>query len=654
MDRRRASFHEGVNTVGPSAATCRSLKGEGDMSNYQEIPEVTEADVPGPAQDSPSRLSDVEVPVGLADGPRSPAWGSDIVAEMLRRLGIEYISLMPGATFRGFQDSLVNYNGNRHPQLLLCPDENSATALARGYARATGRPMAVALHDTVGLLLGSMAIFDAWCDRVPMLILGGGGPVDAARRRPLIDWIHHANTQAEFVRPFTKWDDQPASLEALPESLLRAYKLATTEPCGPVYVCLDRIIQETAVGSDIALPVVGRFRAPEAPSARPEQVRSAARALVDARFPIAITDRAGKDVEAVRVLVELAELLAMPVVDQSWYRRGFPTPHALDFAGAETRLLQAADVVIGVDAADLGGAIAGFDVDTVISVSLDELVHRGQTADYQVLPAVDLPILSSAAATLPALLEACRSMIDDGRRAAIEERRSSLAPLQAELRKAQAARVAANLEHPEITQERLVAELWQAVNGEDHAILMGNVRSFAPGVFTIADTGRDLSGEGGGAVGTQLPTALGSALALRGAVDVPIVLTGDGDFMMAAHSLWVAARYGIPALVVVMNNRSYLNDEHHQERIAVQRGRPVENAWIGMRLDDPVPDFAGQARAVGVEGIGPVKRPQDLAEAFAEGVRQVRAGACCVVDVWIRRRDRGDDFGARTTDEAEG
>ena len=175
--------------------------------------------------------------------PSRGLYGSDLMVEVLRELGIRYIALNPVASYRGLHDSLVNFAPGEPPEIILCTHEEIAVALANGYTRATGAPMATALHNVVGLLHASMAIFNAWCDRTPMLNLGGGGPQDASLRRST-DWVHTALVQGNLVRDFVKYDDQPYSLESVPESLLRAYRIATTDPKGPVYVCLDADLQE--------------------------------------------------------------------------------------------------------------------------------------------------------------------------------------------------------------------------------------------------------------------------------------------------------------------------------------------------------------------------------------------------------------------------
>src|SRR3954451_22323616 len=210
-------------------------------------------------------------------------WGSDALAALLRAIDLPYLALNPGASYRGLHDSLVNYLGNERPQMLLCLHEESAVAIAHGYAKASGRMMGVVLHSNVGLMHGSMAIFNAWCDRVPMLILGATGPWDAARRRPWIDWIHTASDQGALVRDYTKWDNQPASVPAAYEALLRAAQMANTPPRGPTYINLDAALQEAKIGALPSLPEVSRFQPPAATQPEPAAVAKAAELLSGAK-----------------------------------------------------------------------------------------------------------------------------------------------------------------------------------------------------------------------------------------------------------------------------------------------------------------------------------------------------------------------------------
>src|ERR1700716_2038342 len=204
------------------------------------------------------------------------AWGSDIAAQMLRRFGIPFISLNPGASYRGFHDSLVNHLGNETPGIILCLHEDHSVAIAHGYAKATGEPMACVLHSNVGLLHGMMGLFNAWCDRVPMIVLGATGPLDAEKSRPWIDWIHILRDQGAFIRSFVKWDDLPASPAALIEAMCRANMLTRTAPSAPVYVCLDAGLQESRLEREPAWPELARFATPAPPRPDREAVDRAA------------------------------------------------------------------------------------------------------------------------------------------------------------------------------------------------------------------------------------------------------------------------------------------------------------------------------------------------------------------------------------------
>lgn len=596
---------------------------------------------------SPARI-DVPVPgAATANGLR---YGSDAVVELLRRLDLEYVTLLPGSTLRGLHDSAVNYGGNRRPQLLLCPQEQAAAAVARGYARATGRPMAVMVHNVVGLLQASMAIYDAWCDRVPVVVIGGSGPADAASRRPWIDWIHTANIQGNLVRGFTKWDDQPGSVAAFPESLLRAYRVAVTEPPGPVYVSLDIGLQEEPLPPGFALPEVAWYR--PSPPAQPAvaELRELARRLVEAERPVVLADRVGRSAGAFHELVRLAELLALPVVDGGRWWHNFPTPHPLDFAGYQRELLAGADLVLGLDMVDLAGSLrrAPTAADgrrpraTIAHVGNDELVHRGLAADYQALPVVDLPLLASPRATLPPLREACGELLDGAARQRVAHRRSVLADQQAALRQAQRDYVRRQCAGPGLTDTQVWVALWEVIREVDFVLTAnaGPPRLRAPGVLSLPTPECNLAGVGGGAL-QGLGVSVGAALARKGSGQIPVAVLGDGAYLHGLQALWTATRYRIPLLVVVANNRSYYNDEFHQDQVAKARGRPVANKWIAMRMEDPAIDLATGARSFGAEGIGPITTAAELPPALRQALAVAVRGGVAVVDVHIDNRESG-------------
>lgn len=574
-------------------------------------------------------------------------WGSDAVAAAIRALDVPFIALNPGASFRGLHDSLVNYLGNERPQMLLCLHEEHAVGIAHGYYRVTERMMAAAVHANVGLMHATMPIFNAWCDRVPVLVLGATGPVDAALRRPWIDWIHTARDQGALVRDYTKWDDQPASPAAAQESILRAALLANTAPRGPVYVCLDAGLQEARLDAAPAIPVAARFAPPPAAQPAPETLAHAVRLLDGARHPVILAGRVGRSEAAWRSRVALAEKLGARVLTDIKQAAAFPTDHPLHAAPATTFLapagaevLRAADVIVSLDWSDLAGTLrTAFGnapvAASVIQASVDLHGHRGWSMDYQGLPPVDCHLLAEPDTVVPLLLDATR------RAAPV----SAPAPVPV-LPPAPAG--------GEITVASLAAALNDAL-GDAPACFIRVPLSWS-GEYRHFRHPLDFLGyDGGAGIGSGPGMSVGAALALRGSGRIPVAFTGDGDFLMGVTALWTATHYRIPLLVVIANNRSFFNDELHQERVARTRGRPVENRWIGQRIADPDVDLAAMARAQGALGFGPVTDPGAAGAALRAAIDAVRGGAVAVVDVRVAAGYAGTmAAGMMRTGKAEG
>src|SRR5882672_5216631 len=365
------------------------------------------------------RHSNANSDTGAIERPNTPGgnvagFGSDVVAETLRDLDIPYIALNPGASYRGLHDSLVNYLGNKHPQMLLCLHEESAIAIAHGYAKVTGRAMAAAVHSNVGLMHGTMAVFNAWCDRMPVMILGATGPVDAVKRRPWIDWIHTARDQGALVRHYTKWDDQPASPGAAREALLRGWWLANATPQGPVYINLDAEMQEARLPEPLPPIDIQRFIPPLDAGPASELVRQAADMLAGAKHPLILAGRVSRDLDAWKARVALAEAIGAQVGTNLKVGAAFPTDHPLHagppaaFVSDElVAAIKAADVIMSLDWVDLAGTFkssGGWPTAKVIQVSLDQNVHNGWSMDHQGLPPVDLFVPADVDATVAALV----------------------------------------------------------------------------------------------------------------------------------------------------------------------------------------------------------------------------------------------------------
>jgi len=559
--------------------------------------------------------------------PSSRVWGSDAIAAVLRELDIPYVALNPGASYRGLHDSLVNYLGNTRPRMLLCLHEESAVALAHGWAKVTGRPMGAIVHSNVGLMHATMAIFNTWCDRMPIIVLGATGAVDAMRRRPWIEWIHTARDQGALIRNYTKWDDQPASVGAAQEAILRANMIAQTAPRGPVYININLELQEDEIG---ALPpplAMARFAPPAPPEPAGPLVRQAAELLAGARQPLILAGRGSRDPEAWQRRVALAEAIGARVMTDRKSGATFPTDHPLHGGGPE--LIVNSDVVLSLDWVDLAGVLhtahGGKPVTAkIVQVSIDQYVHNGWSMDYQGLPPADVYLLAEPDAAVPPLL------------AAVKELRPNAPPLPEPTLRPGPPPLSA-LEDTSVIQVPHIATAFKVALGDTPVSMLRLPLSWPDGLWEFSHPLDYLGTDGGGGIGSGPGMSVGAALALRdtGSGRLPVAVLGDGDFLMGVTALWTAVRNDIPLLVVVANNRSFFNDELHQERVARQRGRPVENRWIGQAIRSPDIDLATMVRGQGCIGIGPVEDPKQLVAAIREAVAAVRAGKVCVVDVRV-------------------
>ena len=567
-------------------------------------------------------IAGIDTPVPSSD---NGVWGSDVVALMLRKLEIPYLALNPGSSFRGLHDSLVNHLGNQDPQMLLCLHEEHAVALAHGWAKVTGKPMGVILHSNVGLMHGTMAIYNAWCDRVPMLILGATGPVDANERRPWIDWLHTAKDQGALIRSYVKWDDQPVSVPAAIDSLIRASNLTRMAPQAPVYVCLDVSTQERRLDEMPPLPDPKRFSpaSPAIPSG-PDIDRAAA-LLRDAKNPLILFGRVSRRPSDWARRVALAEHLRAAALTDIKVGAAFPTNHALHAAKPGYFLdeqaadaIRVADVVLALDWVDLGGTMrqAGGATATIVNVSLDHTLHNGWSMDHQALAPADLHLASDPDAALHLIADAL------GVAAGVEP--TALPALPG---------FALDAERP-LDVVSLAGAMGEALRDEVVSLIRLPL-GWAGDAWHFRHPLDYLGIDGGGGIASGPGMVIGAALALKGSGRLPVAVLGDGDTMMGVSALWTAAHYRLPFLAIVSNNRSFFNDEVHQERVAKQRQRPVENKWIGQRIDEPDIDIAAIARAQGLVGIGPVLTVQALADAVAEGVKAAKAGASVVIDARV-------------------
>ena len=509
--------------------------------------------------------------------------GSDLVVDLLMESGIEHVAFNPGASFRGIHDSLVHTS--EAPEITLCLHEMIAVSMAQGYAKAAGRPMAVLLHNVVGLQNASMAIYNAWCDRVPMLLLGGTGPKSTPHRRPWIDWIHTASVQANLVRDFVKWDDEPHDIHSVEESFARALTATRSAPTGPVYLCYDVDLQEDPLPADLSVRGVGRYPIPSSPAPSPEDLRWIAEQLRAARRPVILAGYAGESPEAFADLVALAETLGAPVVDTG-VRHAFPTTHPLAATHVDD-VLDEADVVLALDVEDIDSRLRSRYGDAGLSVgnvSLANLKLRAWAHDYQAMVPADRQITASADHVVSGLL---RTFEDEPLAATVVDERITRTTALTTRTRDEAQRVARSATADGcVPLERLLIELADALDGTDFVL-------------------------GGGPTGRL----------------------EHRDLPRLPQALWTAANKSLPVLIVVNNNRQYGNTVEHAMKIGEARGRQEDRRYAGAGLADPAVDLAAMARSFGVWGVGPITDPESLAEQLAAAVEVVRSGKPALIDV---------------------
>jgi len=542
-------------------------------------------------------------------------YGSDVMVNILKQHGIKYVACNPGATIRGLHDSVVNDAGDNPLTLVLCCHEEISVAIAHGYAKATGQCMAVFIHTNVGLQHASMAVFNAWCDRVPILLIGGVGPLDITKRRPWIDWIHTSNDQASVLRGYIKWEDQPVGLYGTRDALYRAFRIANTEPKAPVYVGIDASIQEEITEEFIQLEDIKWLVPIVQPQADNEALNQLAELLVSAESPVVLVDYMGKNPDSVAHLVALAELLALPVIDKGG-RYNFPNTHQLYMGSEGKEFLSTTDCILTLDVQDLYGAFGYFDKEKniyvnclndkamIAHISLSDYLISSSVADYQKLAPIDLPIAANTLKAIPELVKLCKSKINSTISAKIEKRLGLLQAKHLELRKNWLLKANNELSKNPISIPAMVLTIWESIENEKWILANGGntlILDWIRKLWKLDKPGCYLGFSGGAGLGYGLGASIGAALAYKNTDTICINLQCDGDFLFTPSALWTAAHYEVPLLIIMMNNRSYNNTKEHAEHIAEYRNRPRNNATVGSDLTQPNVDYPKLAESFGIK-----------------------------------------------------
>jgi acetolactate synthase I/II/III large subunit len=648
MDSRanvnRRKFLTGAAIAGATAVTARDVVKATPAPTSNASSAAPSALRPSAAVAAAETGSQAEL-AGVVGKP-----GSDYMVDIIKSLNVDYVFANPASSFRGLHESLLTYGGNKAPEFIECLHEESSIAMAHGYFKAVGRPIVALCHGTVGLQHGCMAIYNAWCDRVPVIVLGGN-TLDATTRLPGVPTYHSAVDIGALVRDFTKYDDNPVSLNHFGQSFVRAYKLAMTPPHEPVFLSIDSNLQEDAAHNP------DRLKIPKyAPTAPPQgdanAVREAAKLLAGAQNPVIIADRCARTPAGVGLLVELAEALNAPVIDQR-SRMNFPNSHYLSHNGQAGRLISGADVIIGLELSDFWGTV-NHRIDNVdgleevrikpgtklISISTLELSMKSNYQDLQRYQPIDISIAGDAEATLPALIEAVKSAIPADRKDEIAKRGDAWSKAHAGARERTLVNATYAWDASPISTARLSAELWMVIKGEDWSLVSSDrsLSSWPARLWTMEKHYHYLGASGGFGVGYGAPAAVGAALANRAKGRVSINLQNDGDLLYAPGVLWTAVHHKIPLLTVMHNNRAYHQEVMHVQRMANWRDRVLNDGPLGTLIGHPFVDYARLAQSMGMYAIGPINDPNDLAPALKRAFQVVKAGEPALVDVVTQPR----------------
>ena len=586
------------------------------------------AAAPQAAQPAPSQAAQPEPQVSATGtagaGPKK--YASDFMVDLFRSMNMEYMFAMCASSFIGIHESVINYAGNRNPESITCTHEEISVAMANGYAKIEGKPVLVCVHGTVGTQHAAMAVYDAWCDRVPIFLVLGNTQ-DATERAGEVFWVHSAQDPAAILRDMTKWDDNPVSLAHFVESAARAYAIAMTPPMGPVAIVVDDHMQDGEAPPHLRLPKVN-VRTP--PSGDAGAVREAAKLLVAADNPVIVASRCARTPAGMTLLVELAESLQAGVVDQH-RRMNFPTRHPLN-GGATNQ----ADVVLALEGGDISNLSrqAGPRNAKVISITAADLFQRSNYGDYMRYAEVDLAIAADAEATLPALIEEVKRLTTGDRKRAFAARGAKIAAANRETYERAKTEATYGWDASPISTARLSMELWQQIRNEDWSLVTGWV-NWPLRLCDFTKHYQYIGRAGGEGVGYYAQAAVGAALANRKPGRFTVAIAPDGELMVERGSLWTGAPQD-PLLIVMQNNRAY-----HQEVMWFQRRRccAIESrrALYRFRPARSEHRLRGDGEEHGRRRIGPDLR-SGSGGSHRRGVGVVKRGEPYLIDVVTQPR----------------
>ncbi len=620
------------------------LKGAAVLAGTAPIAMAQQAQIAqNRAASAPAEVSGGAVEVLTNERP-----GADFMIDVIKSLGIEYAAANPASSCRGLHESMINYGGNKAPELLTCCHEESSVAMSHGYAKIEGKPMLAMVHGTVGTQHATMAIYNAFCDRVPAIVILGN-EMDATARRSFVEWTHSAQDAASIIRDYTKWDDAPTSLQHFAESFVRAYRIAMTPPMGPVAIIASGKLQEEPIEEkDLTIPKLTPILAPVGD---PGSIAELAKMLVNAENPVIVAGRVAHNEEGMKLLAELADTLQAPVNDQR-NRMNLASTHPFYGTGNVAN----ADVLLALEVEDVYMLTHRMsplnrigmeaprkiikDNAKVVSISTHDLFQRSNYQDFARYDAIDMAIPGDAQATLPLLIEACKKLITADRRTAMQARGARLAAQHQKNKETAIAQATLGWDSSPLAPSRISAELWAQIKNEDWS-LVGNDAFFGrwpSRLWTFDKYHQFIGGSGGEGVGYGAPAAVGAALANRKHGRLTINIQNDGDLNYAPGVLWTSVHHNVPMLNIMNNNRGYHQEVMFVTTMAARANRDVSRAGIGTKLESPYIDYSSMAKAYGMVGIGPITDPKDVGPAIKRGLEAVKRGEPVLIDTVTQGR----------------
>lgn len=634
VDRRGFLKSAAVGAAGGATALATGVGTSGARAATEAAPGL--AIGPPTAQQIDRDTGNVRPP---ADGRAVQRAGSDLMVQVLKDLGIEYVASNPGSSFEGIQESIVNYGNppNTMPEFITALHEETSVDMANGYGKAEGRPMCAMLHGTIGIQHAAMAIYQAYYAGTPMLLLAGrdDGFIQA----------HTANDMAGIVRHITKWDAQPTTLMGSLEAIQEAYRQALTPPTAPTLVVLDMELQKEEAG-DMAAPA---YRPPQITGVDTTTAREIAQGLLGAGNPrIAVGNL--RTVEGVQAAVELAELVgASTSTSATGGPMSFPQRHPLCVPGADTEY----DYTLGLESNGTvslrGPAIATLAPDRdVTGIGYGGLRANAPAGGRGGRGGGGAPsgrtIAVDAEASISAIVAAVTSEMTADNRQTIEQRKARHATAN---QQAYVSALTAAIEDKKVgwdaspvSTARIYAELWPLIMEEDWCL--SSPSGFSGGHHRqLWEHNRPysyLGGQGAGGMGYGAGASGGAALAAKHRGRFVVNVQTDGDMNYTPGVLWSAAHHQLPMLTVMHNNRAWHQELMFLEYMAGVRGRGTDRGHIGTTLRNPFIDYAKMAEAYGMAGEGPIEDPAQLQAALRRGVNSVKRGDPYMIDVVTQPR----------------